>query len=364
MQTVLSLLTRLLMVFTLAAYLSVLVSPVLFWPAAVLSLCIPLALLLNLLALAFWGYRRHRLFWLPLLALVAGWPFVKATFAWGDRPQATADFTVLTYNVEVFKLYQRQRGKTSPPENIVNWLVTDNADIKCLQEFYNEASSDVFNTTRRLKTASHPHVWVVPAITNRIGGQFGLAIFSRYPLVKKGKIDFDGGGSNGAIYADVATGKGTVRVVNVHLESLRMDEQDLQIDRNNYKYKSKGLLKIFRRAAPAHARQLGQLLKLMQDSPHPVIICGDFNETPYGYLYFQLKRHMYSAFEEAARGFGFTFNDSKLFFLRIDHQFFAEGLQVLWQETAYSAGFSDHFPVKAGYVFSREEAAAADATPR
>jgi len=74
----------------------------------------------------------------------------------------------------------------------------------------------------------------------------------------------------------------------------------------------------------------------------------DFNETPYSYNYFKLKKHFFNTFEEAGNGFGFSFN-SLIFFLRIDHQFYNSEIEVLNYRIDRSMAISDHYPTRGFY---------------
>jgi len=51
--------------------------------------------------------------------------------------------------------------------------------------------------------------------------KYGQAIFSKFPIVKSGSIEFPNTANN-AIYADIVKGSDTIRIYNVHLQSLRI----------------------------------------------------------------------------------------------------------------------------------------------
>nr|MCU0450853.1 endonuclease [Bernardetiaceae bacterium] len=61
-----------------------------------------------------------------------------------------------------------------------------------------------------------------------------------------------------------------------------------------------------------------------------------------------LRDQLTNTFEAVGSGPGFTFN-GKLFFLRIDHQFYGPGLEPLSFRTLRDVRFSDHFPLLARY---------------
>ena len=100
------------------------------------------------------------------------------------------------------------------------------------------------------------------------------------------------------------------------------------------------------------AEQLKEVEIYIQNSPYPVILCGDLNDLPYSYTYTRLNKFLNNAFEKAGNGFGFTHN-GKLNFLRIDNQFFDSRFQIHSFETIHSIKFSDHYPIKAVYSLSK-----------
>lgn len=332
---------------TLLAYLSVYLSPATFWPVGFFALTIPFLLILNLLLLILYALRKRRVAIFPLLALLIGYPYITASVAFRSPTETTApSFSVLNYNVRVFNIYAHLRPTPGTERAMLNWLVQEDADIKCLQEFYNEDSSVTFNTTRTLHEQGEYQSFVRPSLVNRDGAEFGLAIFSRFPILQRGEVTIgDDEALQFAIFADVKTPSGTVRIYNIHLRSMSIDENALN-DQGKYLSIARKLKNGF----TTRAQQVNGLLSHVQESPYPVVVCGDINDIPYSYSYFSLRHHLMNAFEEAGRGFGFSYN-GKLFFLRIDNQFFSDALRASRFTTYQDVGFSDHFPVKAEYSF-------------
>ena len=331
---------------TLLAYLSVYISPAVFWPAGFFSLAIPFLLLTNLILLIVYALQKHRLAVFPLLALLLGYRYIAASIVFHVPLEVEGpSFSVLNYNVRVFNIYAHLRPAHDKERSMVNWLEQEDADVKCLQEFYNDDASSAFNTTHTLLKRGEYEGFVCPSLVNRIGAEFGLAIFSRFPILYRGEVITEDDSLQYAIFADVQTPSGIVRVYNVHLRSMSIDENTLN-DQGKYPSIARKLKNGF----TIRARQVNSLLAHIQESPHPVVVAGDFNDLPYSYSYFLLRGYLSNAFEKAGWGFGFSYN-GKLFFLRIDNQFFSDSLQVCRFVTYQNVGFSDHFPVKAVYSF-------------
>jgi endonuclease/exonuclease/phosphatase (EEP) superfamily protein YafD len=78
-------------------------------------------------------------------------------------------------------------------------------------------------------------------------------------------------------------------------------------------------------------------------------VCGDFNETPYGYAYGQVRHRLSNAFEEAGSGFGFSYRNAPRY-IRIDNQFYdKKKLKVLDFQTRRDVSYSDHYPIVGRY---------------
>ncbi|WKN45545.1 endonuclease/exonuclease/phosphatase family protein [Tunicatimonas pelagia] len=340
-----------LFIFTLIAYLSPYVSPAQAWLAGFFSMIIPGLLLLHAFLLAYYITQRKKWYLFSLVALVLGYQYLLASFTVSapSTPESTP-FSVLSYNVRVFNTYAYFQNENEPGKSMINWLTDEDADIKCLQEYYNNDQSSTFNTTDRLEANGTYHRYVNPNLVNRVGAEFGLAIFSRYPILRRGSVALPDSTHFG-IYTDLKIKQDTVRVYNVHLQSMSIDERDLsdlEGVRNNYS----SVFHKLKHGFVSRAGQIDRLVEHLQTSPHPVIVCGDFNDLPYSYTYFTLRQWLHNAFERAGNGLGFSYN-GRLFFLRIDNQFYSKSLKAHSFKTIRKVTFSDHFPVVTQYSFTK-----------
>ena len=55
------------------------------------------------------------------------------------------------------------------------------------------------------------------------------------------------------------------------------------------------------------AEQAQIIANYIKDSPHPVIVMGDFNDTPQSYAYRKIKKGLNDSFRKSGRGFGNTY---------------------------------------------------------
>ncbi|GAB4043949.1 endonuclease/exonuclease/phosphatase family protein [Spirosoma litoris] len=223
------------------------------------------------------------------------------------------------------------------------------ADIACFQEY---------SPNSQIENQYDDHVKKLSCFDQ--GREIGLALFSKYPIVNQyGRIwsrtfapDI-----NGFICADIAYGADTIRVVNVHLWSMgvRTNEAISALKAGNLSQFASGLFDTFTKLKEGFANRNEQFKEVetyVAGSRYPVIICGDFNETPMGYSYGKLSQNFRNAFEEAGQGLGFTLNRHP-YCARIDQQFVSSDWHIKACQTLSDISFSDHFPVLAQYVLKK-----------
>jgi endonuclease/exonuclease/phosphatase family metal-dependent hydrolase len=336
-----------LLTMTLLCFASIFISPARFWPAGFFSLGIPVMLLANIFLLIVNIRKRGVAFFLHLLAVVLGFAFIKVSFTLSANDDG-GRLQVLSYNVRVFNNYSNLRNEEyESSKTMIAWSVEHEADIKCFQEFYNRDRSKVFNVKHRLEKAGWQHSHSKIVFTDRARAQFGMSIYSKYPIVSYGEVYDEKQNFLNSIYADIKVDSDTIRVYNTHLESMSINvENVVNTDRLARSYKDTGHR--LRNGFMSRSVQVEALLADMENCPHRIILCGDLNELPYSYTYFSLRRHLHNAFEQAGNGFGFSYN-GKLFFLRIDNQFFSPDMSIHNFTTHQDVGYSDHFPLSASY---------------
>ncbi len=283
-----------------------------------------------------------------LAALIIGYKFALITFQINPSNEGAEGLKVLSYNAHLFDYNRNVKGQFDP--NVFTWLQEHPADIKVFQEFFQDYTSASRNAVKLLgKDSGFEHFFQVIE-GNPEKRSYGLAIFSRYPIIHEGKV-FDKDGSNGAIFADILVENDTIRIYNAHLESMRINSEGLE-NLEGVKENYRQTLGKLHRGSLERSKQLSLLVEHYLNSPHPVILMGDLNEVPYSYTYFKLSETLENAFEHAGKGFGFTYN-KVLFFLRIDHIFSSPSIKPVQFETHREVDYSDHYPVSA--TFSLDE---------
>lgn len=318
---------------TLIVYLSVLVSPLSFKYAGVISFGIPVIILLNLVLLILSVVFRWKVGWVALFLLLCGAPFINVALSVsGDQDLEKKGLKVLNYNLMRFQ-YEGSDNR----QNIIDWVGQTDADVLCFQEFPYRASN-----VDEIKRLNNYHAF--------LGGYANsFAIFSTYPIINGGAL-YDEASTNNIIYTDIVRKEDTLRVYNVHLQSMGINPEKIQTT-DGIKNEYEDVTNRFLFGSASRADQLSDLLDHVQRCKYPILVTGDFNDVPFSHNYFRLRRYFHNAFEKKGIGFGITYNN-KIPYLRIDNQFYSSEFTLKAFKTFNDVYYSDHFPLIGIYELS------------
>jgi endonuclease/exonuclease/phosphatase family metal-dependent hydrolase len=356
------------------SYLALFLSPEYFWMFAFMGLAYPILLLMNVLFLAFWLVVRWRRALFSGLIILVGISKVNDLYQWRKEPSEEqlntinaqdSSLKVLSYNVRLFDLYNWTENKQTR-NKIMDLIRSQQADILCFQEFFYEDTGafNTLDTLLQIQPASHVHIEHT-AHVKRVN-HWGIATFSRFPIIEKGQIQFRDSTDNISIYTDIKAYGDTFRVYNLHLESIRFRREDYKtlqtITGNEDKTDLDGPQKIIsrmRRAYIRRARQTDLIRTHIKESPHPVIVCGDFNDTPNSYAYHQISTDLNDAFRTAGTGIGTTYI-GMIPFLRIDYILYSpEVFEALYFKVIRKK-YSDHYPVISSLHIKQQQVKGSD----
>jgi len=340
-------------------------SPNTFSLAPFLAYSMPAWLLLNMSYLILVFYKKK--YWLISGAfLLIGLFGLKDTFAINFL-QKDGDIRVMSYNVRLFDVYNwLQREEWDDwEERKDNGLILDsiyrsiryeNPDIICFQEFFNQPLGE-YKTKREFKK-KQDYKYVHDEYTfKEKGSQYGMATFSKFPIIQKEFIRFKETQNNGVLISDIKRESDTVRVLNVHLQSFKFGREhykymkglkDSTIDAININ-KTKDLFTRLNIGFKKRADQLKIVKQQIETSPHPVIVCADLNEIPLSYVYENLSNDLSDAFLNSGSGMGIT-HTSGYPFMRIDYIFTSNQLKTTSFHIVEKE-LSDHYPIVAEVAF-------------
>ena len=315
-------------VMLLLSYVLPYVSPKNFAFLSVLSLAVPLLIIFNILFVVYWLLKVKKQLLLSLVVLAIGYSYVFSLYKFSSSKNVNAsdNISVMNYNVRLFNLFE-WIPDASIQQKIIDFISEKNPDILSLQEYHPDESIP-FETYYKYEKLSGKKV------------KNGQAIFSKFPIVNSGSIEFPNT-SNNAIFADIVKGVDTIRVYNVHLESLRIDPTVEKLSNETSENLTKRVSSTFK----IQQSQTELFLEHKAQCPYKMIICGDFNNTAYSYVYKEIKGNLHDAFEKAGNGFGRTFN-FKFFPVRIDFILADKSFDINSFKT-FDVQYSDHYPIMA-----------------
>lgn len=344
-----SLLKKLFFLFNLGCILALLLSYVSphysvsdIWPISSLGLIYPYLLLLNLACICIWILVDFRQIWLSLLAILIGWSSLTSFFTIRTQVSENTDINILSYNISNGSYYNTDNKLINIEiESIAHFLDKEKElDILCIQE----GSKRVYDIFRQM----------LPRYQGVYLNDKRAMIFSKLPILKKGSIDF-GTKINSAVWADVKKGDNIIRVYSVHLASNALTRTANAVIKDSDLQEKKtwgsimNMLERYRLGALKREAQAHKLTKHIDACSYPVILCGDFNDTPQSHTYRLLTHNMQDAFRHSGLGLGSTFRGS-IPFLRIDFILTSKDIKPLSFDVL-NKRFSDHYPIHARLQF-------------
>ena len=341
----------------LASYFAKLINPNAFWPLAFFGLAYPIILICNLFFIVFWFLQFRWLGLFSLIAVLLGWNsfFNHVQFnSLSTNAEKASSVKVMSYNCMLFDLYNwnNENNKKSRID-IFEMLNRENLDILCLQEFFTSENPKSFDNKKDVGTAlGMQYCYSEYTTTLRNEDHWGIATYSRFPIVRTGKIDFKTKTNNICIFTDVLIGKDTVRIYNMHLQSIQFRKEDYKFvdnvltDKSDQELEhSKNILRRLKRGFIKRADQVQLVNESIRKCPYKVIVCGDFNDTPSSYAYHQIKGELKDAFMERGKGFEKTYRGRMPAF-RIDYILHDPDFETL-EYKKIEQSITDHFPITA-----------------
>ncbi|MEO7311183.1 MAG: endonuclease/exonuclease/phosphatase family protein [Chitinophagaceae bacterium] len=326
------------------------------WPwLGFIALAFPYLLLCVMGFLIFWLIAKPKIALLPLMAILFCWKQVAVTFRLNksgfDYRKNESSLRVMTWNVKIFEGLVKGTSASAEAKNeILSFIKASVPDVVCLQEFsqYDSAGKDN-NHIQRMMDAGYPY-YIFSGDYEKASVDYhsGVAIFSKLPLITHQKVPF-ASNRESIVYADLVKGTDTFRVFTTHLQSFKFSKDDyrnievIKARGDVATEQSKNLISKMKHGFELRAMQAQQIRPLLDSCPYPEIICGDFNDVPNSYTYWQIRGSRRDAFMEKGTGIGRTFI-SLAPTLRIDYIMCDNRLKVEQFITA-DKRFSDHLPL-------------------
>ena len=326
------------------------VDPVVWTLPSMLTLALPVVLLFVIVAMVLLAiFKQWRAVVVLLGALLLSWPTIRLISPFNiGHPKADTEKTqlkVLTMNVTEFNW---QKGN-EPSENM-RYILDQDADIVVIQEGL------VYFSFENLSTVKPMLKKLYKKYPYRKKEFYDVGIISKYPFTEVKSEVLSQDTLNYFIKAwDVEAPGGELRVVNMHLSSLRFTANDSQVIESmnvpsDRKRRIKSVAQKLGNGFISHSRQAKAVRQLLDETSGDVLVMGDMNDTPGSFTYRTVcGEDLRDAWADTGFGPMYTFHAHHLY-VKIDHIFYRGDMKVLSCRRD-KEGESDHYPLIA--VFER-----------
>ena len=320
------LVNSILAILLLLSYLLPYISPEKVPIFTIISLAVPVLLALNIFFIIYWIIKLKKYFTISLISIILGIGYISNIYKFSEKKIfLNDDLKVMSYNVRLFNHYKWSTDSTIV-KKISSFIAEKEPDVLSIQEYYDAENLQLKYPYQFIKTKSNFN-------------KFGLAIFSKFNIINSGSLDLKESANN-IIYTDILKDKDTIRVYNIHLESLKMNTSQENFGTKN----SDKLLEKMEASFQKQAKQVELFLQHEKKWDGKKILCGDFNNTAFSWVYRELSNEKQDAFKEAGKGLGKTFN--YWYPLRIDFILTDANFDINNFKT-FDIPYSDHYPILA-----------------
>jgi len=333
------------------------------WFIAMMGLAFPLLFTALLFFLVYWAFRRSKWAITCLVVLLAGWQQVSVMFSFHfpenfKEEKSPVSLRVLTWNLSGWgQSNASDKVKKNNQVEMIDVIRHSNADVLCFEEYIyfqdKKMQDSIIPALRDIGyrysyfagTKFYEHIYKTTKLITTI-------IISKYPIIDTSHLFYtDEQLVEPLIQADIDFNGKPIRIFTTHLESVRFERTDFQALYNLKKPvdasigSSRLIAYKLRNAYVSRASQAEVLAEKIKESPHPLVVCGDFNDVPNSYTYFTVKGGLQDAFLKKGAGFGRTLRMLSPT-LRIDYILADKKFKVT-RYHRFDVPYSDHYPILA-----------------
>jgi len=323
------------------------INPVDFPSLACLGLLFPFFIVANLLMLIVMLIFKWKRALIPIIGFALAYGPIRTYFPIHAKKEVPEEcIKIVSYNVCGYGGNYRYEKAV---DTIVSYVQRIDPDIVCLQEDHGGKGGNPVEAWKNI----YPYndTTVVSSISADVINAIG--IHTRFPIIRKERIQYEST-NNGSVAYYLQAGQDTIIVINNHLEHTHLTTAD----RDNYKKVIRGGME--RADAEEEALHIIDQLGIGMSkravaadslcryvhahADYPVILCGDFNDTPISYTRRVISQALTDCFVETGRGLGLSFNQ-KGFNFRIDHIMCSDHFEPYNCSVDSEMDASDHYPI-------------------
>lgn len=315
---------------------------------SLIGFAFPAFLLANVFFLVTWVIIRPLYVIVPVAGLLLAYSPVRTYTPVNisqDPPEGA--LKVLSYNVLYFN---SDNLPSDVPNPILKYLIASEADIICLQEYYELKGQDsLLNEMDRI----YPHKALMASDGYVSAGGAWLAVYSKYPITEKKRIEMTTRGNTLGVFTVDINGK-PVHVINAHLETVGLSKEEKtqfseivhgQTDRDGMKSRTRNLMEKLAVSARIRGPQADRINEYIeQHEGEQIIFCGDINDHPLSYVHRTISQNLTDCYRETGFMPGYSFEYHSMY-VRIDHIMCSDHFTPYSCVVDKSIRESDHYPI-------------------
>jgi len=300
-----------------------------------------------------------------LVVILSGFQQIRAAFAF-NLPKTFVlkknpdSFRVMQWNVHNWNQVKPDNGRRfdmNAYPAMMDLVKKYNGDVLCFEEFAEHLSRKKYpSNIATLKKMGYPYYYFLDNGMMENEYKAGVAVFSKFPIVDSGKVRLvKKTNTDPPAYVDIQNGDKRFRVIIIHLQSVHFKNEQYEQLSEMRKAKrpdiqgSKTIIAKLKKGFQIRNVQAASVSRQVEESPYPVMVCGDFNDVPNSGTYFTITKNLQDAFIKKGSFIGRTFRFISPT-LRIDYILPDKNFKVE-QFARIRAPYSDHYPIVADLKF-------------
>ena len=314
-----------------------------------IGMAFPILAVINMGFLLFWLIFKWTRAWVPVVGFVLAYVPISIYMPLNVSQSPPDDaLRLVSYNVCSYGgNYKYEQGF----EAVRDYLQNQEADIVCLQEDNDTWRRYCF---KQFEERGLTYNDTIVLCNDEL--RFNcLGMHTRFPIIRRERIDYRTVSNNGSAAWWLKVGRDTVIVVNNHFEGCHLNESDRQqykqmlkgqMESDSLRYESQLLMVKLAEANAVRSRQIAAVSDFVDRylGHYPIIVCGDFNDSPISYSRHHLAEQLTDCFVATGRGVGLSYNQ-RAFSFRIDHVFCSPDVTPYQCVVDDKMDASDHYPV-------------------
>jgi len=325
---------------------SQIVNPKIFSPLVAFGLTFPIYLFVNVAFLLFWAVFSARYIWISIIGIVISFSAVRTYCPLNiPNPHPRGCIKVMSYNVKRFSAGETLRNNHY--KEILAYLKKSDADIVCFQE--SSIPVDIFG--RGLENILNRWAYH-DSLTMGKENDNTISIYSRFPIIRRTRINVHAP-AHGSVAYTLRVGEDTIIVINNHFVSNAISDTDKSLYKNmvekpgdmSMKTDVHYLVRKIGQAGVKRAEQADSVATFIDHHPNcPIVLCGDFNDSPISYVHYRITRKLKDAYVASAFGPGISYHEAGMYF-RLDNILCSRHWRSYSAAVDSHISASDHYPI-------------------